>query len=209
MGTDNDENSNASDKSSEQTDRTLLQRFQAGESDAATALYLRYADRLQRLADHQTSPKMAVRVDPEGVVQSVFRTFFRRASSGQYQVAQGEDLWNLFLVIALNKIRSTAKHHRAAKRDVAKTHSLSEFGPSGRDQSLREEEALNILRLTIEELLHELPENQKQIVFLRIDGYEVAEIAEKTARAKRSVERILQNFRSRLKSMIESGGDSP
>ena len=188
----------------EMPDEKLLARFREGSEDAATALYFRYASRLQNLADNQSAPRMAVRMDTEGVVQSVFRTFFRRAKSGQYEVADGEDLWNLFLVIALNKIRTTAKHHRAQKRDVEKTQTLADSaGTPNASTDIREEEALNVLKLTINELLEKLPNSNKDIVFLRIDGFEVSEIAEKTGRAKRTVERIIQNFKRRLKEIID------
>lgn len=183
------------------SDDSLLESFRDGSDDAATALYVRYASRLQSLADKQTSPQMAMRMDTEGVVLSVFRTFFRRAKAGQYEVANGEDLWNLFLVIALNKIRSNAKHHRAAKRDISKTQSLSEASESF--ASGTEEEALSILRLTISEVLDQLPDNHKDIVVLRIDGFEVADIAEKTGRAKRTVERVIQKFKLSLKTYLE------
>ncbi len=179
----------------------LLSRCRDGNEDAATALYLRYARRLQILAARQTDNKMAVRIDPEGVVQSVFRTFFRRISDGQYNVSDGEELWNLLLVISLNKFRSQATKHRAAKRDVAKTQSLDDSHQKG---SERNSEALMILRMTIEEIVGSLPEVEREIIRLRIEGYEVQEIAEKTKRAKRSVERILQNFRRRLNDSIES-----
>ena len=96
------------------SDSTLLRRFQEGEADAATAIYLRYAKRLQRLAESQTGGELAVRLDPEDVVQSVFRTFFRHAAEGHYEIPDGEELWKLFLVIALNKIRTLGHYHRAA-----------------------------------------------------------------------------------------------
>lgn len=181
------------------SDRSLLRRFHDGEQDAATALYLRYAKRLHRLADAQTSPEIAVRVDPEGIVQSVFRTFFRRVSQGQYDIPQGEDLWKLFLVIALNKIRTRAAHHRADKRDVSRTHPLPADGliASGSDEA-----AFALLRMTIEELLAEMPETNRQVVLWRIEGQEVAEIASRTHRSKRSVERILQKFRERLGQLV-------
>ena len=184
---------------SDLTDKSLMRRLKEGNDDAATALYLRYAQRLQRLADAQVSPGMAVRVDPEGVVQSVFRTFFRRAASGQYEVAEKEDLWKLLLVMALNKIRSAGAFHRAAKRDLGKTQTLP--GQLG-NATEGNETALNILKLTIQEVVGDLPEEQRIIVWLRIEGHEVSEIAEQTGRAKRSVERILQSFRQKLSDSI-------
>src|SRR5689334_11735551 len=103
------------------SDRSLLRRLQRGQSDASTELYLRYAQRLHALAVAQSSPELARRVDPEDIVQSVFRTFFRRANLGHYTVPDGEEIWKLLLVIALNKVRATGAFHRAAKRDVRRT----------------------------------------------------------------------------------------
>ena len=68
--------------------------------------------------EEYVSSSLSSRVDPEDIVQSVFRTFFRRASEGQYQVPSGEELWKLLLAISLNKVRSVGQFHRAAKRDI-------------------------------------------------------------------------------------------
>lgn len=187
----------------DQTDGTLLRRLREGESDAATALYLRYAEKLQRLANRNASPRMAVRVDPDGIVQSVFRTFFRRVTSGQYDVGESSDLWNLLLVIALNKLRSGVAHHRAAKRDVDRTVAMGSDEIGVGNVALPDQNALTVLQMTIEELLQQWPENQRQIIHLRIEGYGVDEISERVGRAKRTVERVLQRFKQELKQVID------
>ncbi len=184
------------------SDRSLLKRFQSGQLDAATLLYLRYADRLHALATKQCAPDLAARVDPEDIVQSVFRTFFRRAALGHYEVPQGEELWKLLLVIALNKIRATGIYHRAAKRDVRLTSAGASFDEAVRGTA-DDEEALITLRLVLGEVLETLAPAQRQIIEQRIEGYEVAEIARNTQRSKRSVERILQEFRKRLRTIID------
>ena len=184
------------------SDRSLLRRFRGGEQDAATELYLRYAKRLRNLAETKTASDLSSRVDADGIVQSVFRTFFRRASIGQYDIPDGEQLWKLFLVIALNKIRDTASHHRAKKRDVSKTRPMRETGIAIEGDDGEDAEALANLRMTIEELLEGMPESQRDIVALRIDGHEVAEIARQTHRSLRSVERLLQKFRKDLGELI-------
>jgi RNA polymerase sigma-70 factor (ECF subfamily) len=185
------------------TDESLVRRFRDGEDDAATALYYRYAQRLFKLADRMVYNDVALQSDREGIVQSVFRTFFRRASSGQYNVLSGDDLWRLMLAIALNKIRATGAKLRAAKRDVKRTRRLADLHsgiePGGEDHEI----PLLHLKMTINELLSRLPVEHHQIVLLRIDGYEVAEIAERSGRAKRSIERILQGFRQQLESLLE------
>ena len=58
------------------------------------------------------------------------------------------------------------------------------------------------LRLTIEQALDDLPPEHRQMVQMRIQGHEVADIARQTGRAKRSVERILQGFRHSLAAAI-------
>ena len=103
------------------SDGSLLRRFQGGQHDASTELYLRYAERLHALVVAQSSKDLARRVDAEEIVQSVFRTFFRRAAHGHYSVPDGEEMWKLLLVIALNKVRAAGAYHRAAKRDVQQT----------------------------------------------------------------------------------------
>jgi RNA polymerase sigma-70 factor (ECF subfamily) len=187
------------------SDRSLLRRFREGQPDAATQLYLRYADRLYALARAQCSADLAARVDPEDIVQSVFRTFFRRAAKGDYDVPEGEELWKLFLVIALHKVRSTGEHHRAAKRDVRATKSGPAFDEAVQ-AAVRNEDALTTLRMVIEEILETLPPSQRTMIELRFEGYEVKQIAEKAGRAKRSVERALQDFRTKLNRLIHEGG---
>src|SRR3954447_16694670 len=146
------------------SDRSLLRRLQHGQADASTELYLRYADRLRKLAASQSSPDLARRVDPEDIVQSVFRTFFRRANLGQYSVPDGEEIWKLLLVIGLNKVRATGAFHRAAKRDVRKTSGGESFDraveatPGGDDGA-----ALAFLKLVVEEALTDLPEAHRRM----------------------------------------------
>ena len=184
------------------SDRSLLGRIRRGQGDAATLLYMRYADRLRALASAQCSPHLARRVEPDDIVQSVFRTFFRRVSRGDYDVPGGEELWKLFLVIALNKIRAAGAFHRAAKRDVRLSVGGEGFDRAVQSEARADEMPLTILRLVIEEVLVGLPPSHRQIVELRIEEYDVAEIALKTERSKRTVERVLQQFRQRLSAIL-------
>src|SRR5215213_3826967 len=102
----------------EPSDRSLLFRLKGGQQDAATQLYMRYAQRLRALVRSRCSSQLSRRLEPDDIVQSVFRRFFRRVLQGDYDVPPGEELWGLLLVIALNKIRTEEAFHRAGKRDV-------------------------------------------------------------------------------------------
>ena len=180
------------------SDAALLALLQHGEQDAATALYKRYADRLLLLAGKRSSERLAVRVDAEDIVQSVFRTFFRRASVGHYELPEGEELWKLFLVIALNKIRKKADFHSAAKRDIGRTQTI------GNQQLADVDTSSEVLRLTVQELIGAMPPEHRGIVSDRIQGYEIAEMAQRHSLSKRTIERILQSFRHQLKVNLEA-----
>src|SRR6478752_4543985 len=133
----------------ELSDRSLLRRVQRGQADASTALFLRYAKRLHAIATSQSSEELARRVDPEDIVQSVFRTFFRRAAEGHYTVPDGEEIWKLLLVIALNKVRAAGAFHRAAKRDVRLTSGGVSFDRAIDTTAARDSVPLTLLRLVI------------------------------------------------------------
>jgi len=180
------------------SDQTLLMRFRRGDADAATALYLRYAKRLRALAQKQTAGTLSTRMDPDDVVQTVFRTFFRRAATGHYQIPDGDELWKLFLVIALNKIRDLGDYHRAAKRNIQRTVGLESSSPEVPSNIATDEDSLHVLNLTIGDLLDSMSPSQREIVTLRIRGHEVNEISASCKRAKRTVERVLQEFRQQL-----------
>jgi RNA polymerase sigma-70 factor (ECF subfamily) len=181
------------------SDHSLLARYRRGSQDAATQLYLRYADRLRGLARAQLGPALGPRVDPEDVVQSVFRSFFRRADQGYYDVPAGEELWRLFLVLALHKVRGRAAYHRAARRDVGRTVPL----PAADSPADRGDEAsLTVLRLAIDDALTRLSPLQRQMVEGRVAGLEVSEIAARAGRSRRTTERLLQEARRRLARLL-------
>src|SRR5689334_17094680 len=160
----------------EGSDGSLVRRFRAGEDDAATKLYKRYAERLHRLAQRNTALDLTPRFDAEDVVQSVFRTFFRRVRTGLYDLPAGDELWRLLLVISLNKIRTLAVYHRAQKRSVSTTTAPgAELLAQLQDQNA-EDLALTSLKMVIDEVLHDLPEVQQRIITRRIEGSQVEEI---------------------------------
>lgn len=181
------------------TDGSLVRRLRRGNEDAATRLYLKYARRLMTVAREKSSADLKVRVDAEEIVQSVFRTFFRRAADGCYDVPPGDDLWKLLLVIALNKVRKAGEFHRAAKRDVRITRSghNDDWPQCGSDEL-----AYVQLALVVEELLKTLSPLHRTMMEMRIEGFEVAEIAKRSNRSKRTVERVLQDCKNRLDAWL-------
>lgn len=189
------------------SDYTLVDRFRLGDEDAALRLYYRYAERLLNLATKQQADDLSARFDPEDIVQSVFRTFFRRVADGQYEAPEGDELWKLFLVIALNKLRSRGAYHRSQKRNVRNTQSIQEHLLTS-DQN-QHQVATSILCLSVQEIIEKQPESHREVIRMRIDGHDILAITQRLQRSKRTVERVLQNFRKELldAALLDIGSD--
>jgi RNA polymerase sigma-70 factor (ECF subfamily) len=186
------------------TDHSLIRRYQSGSQDAATELYRRYADRLRGLARAQLSADLAKQVEIDDIVQSVFGSFFRGVNNALYDAPAGEDLWKLLLVIAVHKIRNKGVFHRAAKRDARRTNNVDDIAEL-RSSEIDASAAHVFLQLVVDEALGSMPAQQKQVVELRLEGFEVIEIAAKTGRSKRTVERLLQQARVKLGALLAEG----
>jgi RNA polymerase sigma-70 factor, ECF subfamily len=197
-----DSDDNEDDFVPQMSDHRLLEQFRQGQMDASTQIYLKYADRLIGMTTKKSSMELSRHVDPEDIVQSVFRTFFRRVEKGQYDVPEGEEIWKLLLVITLNKIRAVVAHNRAAKRDVRRTQSEASVEHSMAYMDENDGMALATLKMVIDETLSDVLEVNRVIIRQRIEGYEIEEIAKNVQRSKRTVERVLQDFRSRLSKLI-------
>jgi RNA polymerase sigma-70 factor (ECF subfamily) len=185
------------------TDHSLLENIRQGNQEAAALLYQRYAHRLRGLAQAQCSADLARCVEVEDLVQSVFGSFFRAASQGYYEVPRDEELWSLFLVIALNKIRAKGAYHRAAKRDMRRTVGGPMFEFSLEQVAARDESAQGLLQVTVEDTLSRLPAAHQEVLRLRLEGFEVQEIADKLGRSLRTCERLLQEVRKKLADLLQ------
>lgn len=174
------------------SDESLLAGYREGNEAAAHSLFIRYAPRLRGLAKQYCSPAFAGRFDADDVVQSVFRIFFKGVRREAYTVPPSGEIWALLMVLAVNKIRNLVEFHEADKRTVRQTTPLVESVMNVDDS------AAIWLKMVMDEQLEGLPDSNRTIVTLRLDGFEVAEIARQVKRSQRTVERALQSFRVRL-----------
>jgi RNA polymerase sigma-70 factor (ECF subfamily) len=186
-------------------DTELLKRLAEGDPLATGKLFACYAQRLTRLAEQHLSRKVKGREDGEDVVQSVFRTFFRRSSRGEFQIDDSNQLWRLLVKMTLLKARARGRRHTAEMRDVraekpggdawlhaALTH---EPGPA---------EAAALLD-QITALLRGLPALFGEVLERRLRGQPVAEIAQELRVSRQSVYRVLQVLQQRLQRSAQDG----
>ena len=59
------------------------------------------------------------KLDPEDVVQSVYRSFFGRYQAGQFDLATWDALWSLLTVITVRKCLNRTEYYLAQCRNVA------------------------------------------------------------------------------------------
>ncbi len=177
-------------------DESLLRRIGCGDGSAATKVFEKHAPGLLNAARRRLGALLTSRVDPEDIVQSTFKSFFRRAKNGGYAAPKSGDLFNLLIVIAMRKINAKAAFHRAAGRDVRQTVCSSSYPMDQLHQP--DDSTLRELCMTVAEILEEFTPTQREIIRLRLEGFQVAEIAGQVNRGRRTVERELQAFRARL-----------
>lgn len=165
--------------------------------EAAEELFVRYAERLTRLAEQHLSRRLAARVAGEDVVQSAFRTFFRRAAGGKLCIDNSAELWRLLVRITLCKVAAAARRHTAGVRDAgAQSADDAELAmAAARDPGPAEAAALVD---QIDALLHGLPETYAQLLELRLQGYAADEIAPRLGISRRTVYRGLELLQQRL-----------
>ncbi len=189
-------------------DQSLLDLWRAGNQEAARQLFERYSDRLVALARRHINQRLARRVDPEDIVQSVFRTFFRRAQAGEIHLYDPDRLCALLARITIHKALDQISFHRAAKRDVnldADPGSGDHDPVSGLLDHEPSPQTINLFLDQLEHFLAKLGPDERQVLEMRMHGYAVEEIARRLNTYDRKIYRILE----RIKGLAEQQEMSP
>jgi RNA polymerase sigma-70 factor, ECF subfamily len=181
----------------------LLRRLRTGDAGAAEAVFDTYARDLVRVAEQHLSRKLAGRVDGEDVVQSVFRTFFRRSAAGEFALDATDELWRLLLTITLRKARAKGRFHTAGVRDAgaeagdAALVEAAARGPGPDDAAALVDQ--------IEAVLHGLPSLYAELLDLRLQGRTPTEIAPRLGVSRQTVHRALNLLQQRLTAADAAG----
>lgn len=184
----------------------LVERWRRGDAGAAAELFARYAERLTRFAEEHLSRRVAAREGSDDVVQSVFRTFFRRCSEGQFHIDGANQLWWLLVKITLLKARAKQRRHQAANRDV-RAESPGEGDEWLAEVATHEPGPLEAVALVdeIEVLLRDLPPEYGQVLEMSLEGYSRVEIAVKLGVTRQTVYRFLNVLQQRLARSLDGG----
>lgn len=184
----------------------ILQRLKDGDKDAATELHDRFAHRLIALARSRISKKLARRVDPEDVVQSVYRSFFANADDDRYVFEKSGDMWRLLSSITVNKVLRQVQKHTRKKRSINAEQSVMtptsmglppEMLASGPSPS----DALTMIE-EMESVMGELDQQQRQVLELRLQGRSTEQIAREFNKSERTIRRTLEKTRAILEQRL-------
>jgi RNA polymerase sigma-70 factor (ECF subfamily) len=180
-------------------ERALLELLRAGDQSAAKQVFNAYVRSLLQLARSHLSQRLARRVDPEDIVQSVFRTFFSRVKEGHFTVTDQDDLGKILVGITIRKALRQVALHTAAKRDCGR-EALPDDEPVPTLAGLRDvqpsPEAAVAFVDQLEHLCARLRPQDRKVLHMRLQGYSSLEIAEELGTSDRLVRRALEHIRS-------------
>jgi RNA polymerase sigma factor (sigma-70 family) len=176
----------------------LVKRPQQADPWRPDEIFARYARRLTRVAEQYLSQKLAGRLDGEEVVQSVFRSFFRRSGQGEFHVDSSAHLWRLLAKITLHKARAMRRH--AAERRSVKALVSGDAQGLLAEAMVHEPGPADAAALVdqIDIMLRGLPPIYCQILDLRLRGWNATEIARRLAISRQTVYRAHALLQQRL-----------
>ena len=176
------------------SDQSLITRLRRGDDQAASEFYDRYVKRVFGLVHQQMADRLHAVVQPEDIVQSVFKSIFRGLTTGDFDVPESGTLWQLIAIVAVHKVRRNARRRLADKRDARKTQSLAELEGFEAESGGTPEE----FELAIREAIEGLKPFEQEVVMLRVQGFTVEDISNELNRSRRGIERALHKIRESL-----------
>jgi len=191
--------------------RGLIDQLQAGDDTAAAEVFNRFARRILGLARRRLHASVRSKVDPEDVLQSVFRSFFGRQRAGRFAIENWDSLWGILMVMTLRKCRRRIQYHRADRRDAQRETRWDEDLEAAGDPGLfardpTPSEAAILIEL-VGRLMRNFPEDDRAILTLHLQGCTIAEIKSQTGRAMRTIRRVLERIRRSLREIQDTDAD--
>jgi len=187
----------------------LMRRLETGNQEAAAEVFQLYTHRLIALAGKQLDARFRAVLSGSDVAQEVLNSFFRRQGQNPYDLESESALWGLLAEIALHKCGKWNRHFAARKRgrgvnlwlqsaeDDAAAWDVADRGPTPDDAA--------VLAETVAELYRGLKKNEHAICELRLQNYQVREIAARLNLTEETVSRKLRRIKDKLQRLCAAG----
>lgn len=179
---------------------TWLARVLTEKPGYEAELVARFSERLLAFARRQLPACVRGRLDPEDVVQSVYRSFFKRLHAGQFAFEESHDLWRLLAAMTFRKARNAVRYHLRERRDTRREQS---FVPDAHDDRNPDDGDLDLMVACLEQLLSALPESRRAIIVRRLEGAAVPDIAREMGCSRQTVYRVLTHVQEVAGRLLE------
>jgi RNA polymerase sigma factor (sigma-70 family) len=180
----------------------LIVRVRAWDQDAAAELVRRYEPAIRRAVRFRLADaRLGGLLDSMDICQSVMASFFVRAASGEYDLGTPEKVLRLLAAMARNKLTSQARREGAQRRGGLRvtTGVQEQEGIVSPGASPSREVAARDL---LQEVRRRLSPDERQLLDLRNEGNDWAEIATRLGgsagtlgkRLKRALDRVAEQI---------------
>jgi RNA polymerase sigma-70 factor (ECF subfamily) len=174
-----------------------MDRLQQEDPEAYRHIYESYAHRLIGLASKRLDAAVRKRVDPEDVVQSVFKSFFARHARGNWELDNWEAVWALLASIAWRKCLRQNQRAQTQRRDFHREIDSPDAVVETADDEPTPAQAL-LLAETVERLFAAFDAGHRPIVAGILQGESAPLIAEQVGCSESKVYRCQQRIREHL-----------
>lgn len=184
----------------------LVDQWRGGDQRAANELHERYLARLVNLAKRHLNEKFNARVDPDDLVQSIFRSVFRITRNRGIDFNDDTGFWKWLSSVALNKTYKRLQYMQTLSRTPDRERGSSEFvdasAAAHHGTMPTTAEVVEFADL-LESILANLETIDQQIFQLRLEGYTQHEIAERLVIDVRTVRRHMNVIRQRVSEALD------
>lgn len=192
----------------------LFKELVNGDDDAARKIFDRYVLQLLSFAQVRLSSVLQSRIDPEDIVQSAYRSFFRKAREEGLALKRNGDLWRILAAFTLNKTKSYIEKELAEKRSPLREERDNFWLAAVRRDPSPEETASLIEQVTL--FIEQLKPRDRRILELRLRGESIDEISMELAHpdpesklpsvhvSHATIRRVLRDSKSALERQLLS-----
>lgn len=179
----------------------LLRRIHNGDDEAARELLNRYESKVRLVVRRQLPRLLRSRFDSIDFLQSVWGSFFQRIRTGPNDLFEETNLVAFLAWAARNKVIDEYRRAATQRNDIRRESPLrsDEFGGQHAVGGGETPSQVAEAREMYGRLSELLPEHRRDILELKAQGYSSREIGTRLGISERTVQRILEDLRTRAR----------
>ena len=179
----------------------FIARIRAGDEEAATELLRRYEAKVRLVVRRQLPRLLRSKFDSLDFLQSVWGSFFHRVRTGPTDIEDESNLVAFLAWAARNRVFDEYRRASSQKHNVRREEPLWDGGVNPRDlvAPLETPSEVAQARETFERLQDQLPDDRREVLALKAEGYSCREIGERLGLSERTVQRAIEALRDRAR----------